>query len=137
MALKMPGRILKKECAAILESMKQWAEAALLYEKGEYWDKAAGVYIRSKNWCVSPTLILIGQCVAHLLQDVSFLAGPKWEIFYHKSPPQRFTLSTLKPRSWMGNTRKRQRLTPAPKIGITLLGNQLSREKFRALARLS
>jgi len=50
MALKMPGRVLKKECAAILETMKQWTEAALLYESGEYWDKAASVYIRSKNW---------------------------------------------------------------------------------------
>ena len=50
MALKMPSRVLKKECATILETMKQWSEAALLYEKGEYWDKAASVYIRSKNW---------------------------------------------------------------------------------------
>ncbi|KAF6025035.1 WDR19 [Bugula neritina] len=50
MALKMPSRVLKKECAAILETMKQWSEAALLYEKGEYWDKAASVYIKSKNW---------------------------------------------------------------------------------------
>ena len=52
MALKMPSRLLKKECAAILETMKQWTEAALLYEKGGYWDKAASVYIKSKNWLV-------------------------------------------------------------------------------------
>ncbi|XP_067949190.1 WD repeat-containing protein 19-like isoform X2 [Watersipora subatra] len=50
MAVKMPGRILKKECAAILETMKQWSEAGILYEKGEYWDKAASVYIKNKNW---------------------------------------------------------------------------------------
>lgn len=50
MALKMPSRLLKKECAGILETMKQWSEAALLYEKGEYWDKAASVHIKSKNW---------------------------------------------------------------------------------------
>lgn len=50
MALKMPSKLLKKECAAILESMKQWSEAALLYESGQYWDKAATVYIKSKNW---------------------------------------------------------------------------------------
>ncbi|GFN82173.1 WD repeat-containing protein 19-like [Plakobranchus ocellatus] len=50
MASKMPSKILKKECAAILESMKQWAEAAQLYEQGQYYDKAASVYIRGKNW---------------------------------------------------------------------------------------
>lgn len=50
MAMKMPSRILKKECAAILETMKQWTEAATLYEQGQYYDKAATVYIRGKNW---------------------------------------------------------------------------------------
>ncbi|CAD5124243.1 DgyrCDS12539 [Dimorphilus gyrociliatus] len=50
MAAKMPSRVLKKDCAAILESMKQWSEAAVLYEKGGFFDKAASVYIRSKNW---------------------------------------------------------------------------------------
>ncbi|XP_013417652.1 WD repeat-containing protein 19 [Lingula anatina] len=50
MAVQMPGRALKKDCAQILENMKQWSEAAMLYEKGGYYDKAAAVYIRSKNW---------------------------------------------------------------------------------------
>ncbi|CAH1776664.1 unnamed protein product [Owenia fusiformis] len=50
LASKMSSKVLKKECAAILESMKQWSEAAMLYEKGGYFDKAASVYIRSKNW---------------------------------------------------------------------------------------
>ncbi|XP_076446829.1 WD repeat-containing protein 19-like isoform X2 [Babylonia areolata] len=50
MATQMPSRILKKECAAILETMKQWTEAATLYEQGQYYDKAASVYIRGKNW---------------------------------------------------------------------------------------
>lgn len=50
MAIKMPSRALKKEAAFILEQMKQWAEAALLYERGGYFDKAAMVYMRSKNW---------------------------------------------------------------------------------------
>ncbi|XP_061736502.1 WD repeat-containing protein 19 [Nerophis ophidion] len=45
-----PSRVLKKECAAILESMKQFSEAAQLYEKGQCYDKAASVYIRCKNW---------------------------------------------------------------------------------------
>ena len=28
-----------KECAEILESMKQFSEAAVLYENGQYYDK--------------------------------------------------------------------------------------------------
>ncbi|XP_030643578.1 WD repeat-containing protein 19 [Chanos chanos] len=49
-ALKHPSRVLKKDCGAILESMKQYPEAAQLYEKGQFYDKAASVYIRCKNW---------------------------------------------------------------------------------------
>ncbi|KAJ8271702.1 hypothetical protein COCON_G00105610 [Conger conger] len=49
-AIKHPSRLLKKDCGMILESMKQFSEAAQLYEKGEYYDKAASVYIRCKNW---------------------------------------------------------------------------------------
>lgn len=49
-AVQHPSRVLKKECGAILESMKQFSEAAQLYEKGQYYDKAASVYIRCKNW---------------------------------------------------------------------------------------
>lgn len=44
------SRQLRKECAEILETMKQFNEAALLYEKAEYFDKAASAYIRLKNW---------------------------------------------------------------------------------------
>ncbi|XP_037103187.1 WD repeat-containing protein 19 [Syngnathus acus] len=49
-ASQHPSRVLKKECAAILENMKQFSEAAQLYEKGQCYDKAASVYIRCKNW---------------------------------------------------------------------------------------
>uniref|UniRef100_A0A4W4G7L7 WD repeat-containing protein 19 n=1 Tax=Electrophorus electricus TaxID=8005 RepID=A0A4W4G7L7_ELEEL len=49
-AIKHPSRALKKDCGVILESMKQYSEAAQLYEKGQYYDKAASVYIRCKNW---------------------------------------------------------------------------------------
>ncbi|XP_053973375.1 WD repeat-containing protein 19 [Hylaeus volcanicus] len=44
------SRQLRKECAEILETMKQFNEAALLYEKTEYFDKAASAYIKLKNW---------------------------------------------------------------------------------------
>ncbi|XP_076468006.1 WD repeat-containing protein 19-like [Babylonia areolata] len=50
MAMKMPNKILKKDCAVILESMKQWTEAATLFEQGQFYDKAALVYIKGKNW---------------------------------------------------------------------------------------
>ncbi|XP_025602592.2 WD repeat-containing protein 19 isoform X2 [Athalia rosae] len=44
------ARSLRRECAEILEIMKQFSEAALLYEKAEYFDKAASAYIKLKNW---------------------------------------------------------------------------------------
>ncbi|XP_038055636.1 WD repeat-containing protein 19-like isoform X2 [Patiria miniata] len=72
MATKMPSRILKRDCAAILESMKQYSESALLYEKGQYYDKAASVYIRSKNWAK----------VGELLPNVT---SPKIHIQYAKA----------------------------------------------------
>nr|XP_054756020.1 WD repeat-containing protein 19-like isoform X1 [Lytechinus pictus] len=50
MAMKMNNRAVKRNCASILESMKQYSESAQLYERGGYPDKAASVYIRCKNW---------------------------------------------------------------------------------------
>ncbi|XP_076826013.1 WD repeat-containing protein 19-like isoform X2 [Clavelina lepadiformis] len=50
LAMQHPGRSLKKECGAILEGMKQYAEAAVLFEKGDFFDKAAAVNIKCKNW---------------------------------------------------------------------------------------
>ncbi|XP_033607097.1 WD repeat-containing protein 19 isoform X3 [Cryptotermes secundus] len=45
------SRQLKRECADILESMKQHLnDAAMLYESGLFYDKAASAYIRLKNW---------------------------------------------------------------------------------------
>lgn len=50
LALKLPNKNVKRECAAILEGIRQYVEAGNLYEKGESWDKAALVYIKCKNW---------------------------------------------------------------------------------------
>ncbi|XP_071786835.1 WD repeat-containing protein 19-like isoform X1 [Asterias amurensis] len=72
MASKMPSRTLKRDCAAILENMKQYSESAQLYEKGQYYDKAASVYIRSKNWAK----------VGELLPNVT---SPKIHIQYAKA----------------------------------------------------
>uniref|UniRef100_A0A1A7WGZ7 WD repeat-containing protein 19 n=1 Tax=Iconisemion striatum TaxID=60296 RepID=A0A1A7WGZ7_9TELE len=71
-AIQHPSRVLKKECGSILESMKQFSEAAQLYEKGQYYDKAASVYIRCKNWAK----------VGELLPNVS---SPKIHLQYAKA----------------------------------------------------
>ncbi|XP_028973960.2 WD repeat-containing protein 19 [Esox lucius] len=71
-AIAHPSRILKKDCGAILENMKQFSEAAQLYEKGQYYDKAASVYIRCKNWSK----------VGELLPQVS---SPKIHLQYAKA----------------------------------------------------
>ncbi|GAB6019440.1 WD repeat-containing protein 19 [Chamberlinius hualienensis] len=50
MAEQLSSRIIKKECAEILEEMKQYTEASALFESGGYSDRAASLYIRLKNW---------------------------------------------------------------------------------------
>ncbi|XP_024939624.1 WD repeat-containing protein 19 isoform X2 [Cephus cinctus] len=65
-------RLLRKECAEILEIMKQFNEAAMLYEKAEYFDKAASAYIKLKNW----------HKVGQLLPQIS---SPKINIQYAKA----------------------------------------------------
>uniref|UniRef100_A0A8D0A5G9 WD repeat-containing protein 19 n=1 Tax=Sander lucioperca TaxID=283035 RepID=A0A8D0A5G9_SANLU len=71
-AIQHPSRVLKKECGAILESMKQFSEAAQLYEKGQYYDKAASVYIRCKNWAK------VGELLPHVF-------SPKIHLQYAKA----------------------------------------------------
>lgn len=66
------SRNLRKECAEILEVMKQFNEAAILYEKAEYFDKAASAYIKLKNWSK----------VGQLLPSIS---SPKINIQYAKA----------------------------------------------------
>ena len=50
MCREVESRQLLRECADILESMKQLGEAAQLYEAAQYHDKAAHLYIKLKNW---------------------------------------------------------------------------------------
>ncbi|CAL4106792.1 unnamed protein product, partial [Meganyctiphanes norvegica] len=59
-AAEMNSRMLKRECAEILESKKQYSEAAILYESGNYHEKAAALYIRLKNWTK------VGQLLPHI-----------------------------------------------------------------------
>lgn len=69
---QLKHRTLMKECAEILESMKQFSDAAQLYEQGHYYDKAAYLYIKLKNW------VKIGE----LLPNIS---SPKIQLQYAKA----------------------------------------------------
>lgn len=50
MALDSNSMQHKKDCAAILETSKSYAEAGALYEDCKLWENAASCYIRMKNW---------------------------------------------------------------------------------------
>ncbi|KAG7164498.1 WD repeat-containing protein 19-like [Homarus americanus] len=66
-AAEMNNRMLKRECAEILENKKQYAEAAVLYESGNFHEKAASLYIRLKNWTkVGQLLVNINSPKMHL-----------------------------------------------------------------------
>ncbi len=65
-------RGLTRECAEILEAMKQFSEAAALYESASYFDKAAYLYIKLKNWAK----------IGELLPNIS---SPKIQLQYAKA----------------------------------------------------
>ena len=46
-----------RDCAAILEGLKQSADAARLYEEGGQPEKAAALHIRAKNWAAAAPLM--------------------------------------------------------------------------------
>ena len=48
-AIETRNQSLCKDCAIILESMKQYPEAATMYESALLYEKAAGIYIQLKN----------------------------------------------------------------------------------------
>ena len=75
---------LQRECAEILEQMKQLGEAATLYEQANYFDKAAYLYIKLKDWTK------IGKLLPHIsspkiqvsLNDENWMIFRDFEIFY-------------------------------------------------------
>lgn len=71
-AMKSNNKTLKRECASLLENMKQFAESASLYEKAQCWDKAAFVYIKLKQWNK------VGELIKHI-------TSPKLLIQYAKA----------------------------------------------------
>lgn len=50
MALDSEDRALCRECAGIMEGLKQFNDAAALYKAAAMWDKAATLYIAGKNF---------------------------------------------------------------------------------------
>jgi WD repeat-containing protein 19 len=66
------NRSLQRDCAEILEHMKQNSEAASLYEAAGSHDKAAYLYIKLKNWAK------IGQLLPHI-------SSPKIQLQYAKA----------------------------------------------------
>uniref|UniRef100_A0A1I8I8I8 WD_REPEATS_REGION domain-containing protein n=1 Tax=Macrostomum lignano TaxID=282301 RepID=A0A1I8I8I8_9PLAT len=71
-ATQSKNKFLKRDCAAILENMRQWQEAATLYEQAGFYDKAVAVYIRSKN------LTKIGELLP-------YVSSPKLHLQYAKA----------------------------------------------------
>ncbi|EPB65579.1 hypothetical protein ANCCEY_15355, partial [Ancylostoma ceylanicum] len=50
LARDLHGRVVKRDCAIILEQLKQYGEAADLYELGQFYDRAAAVCLKAKAW---------------------------------------------------------------------------------------
>ncbi|CAI5446232.1 unnamed protein product [Caenorhabditis angaria] len=71
LAKSLEGRVVKRDCAIILEQLKQYTEAAQLYEIGLFFDRAAAVCLKANAW---------GK-VADLLDKVK---SPKIHIQYGK-----------------------------------------------------
>uniref|UniRef100_A0A0K2TAQ8 Uncharacterized protein n=1 Tax=Lepeophtheirus salmonis TaxID=72036 RepID=A0A0K2TAQ8_LEPSM len=69
---EIDSRQLKRECGEILEGIKQYLEAARIYESGNYYDKAAYLYIKLKNWTK----------IGELLPNIS---SPKIQLQYAKA----------------------------------------------------
>ncbi|VDN01407.1 unnamed protein product [Thelazia callipaeda] len=49
-AANIKGRAVKRDCAIILEHLRQFNDAAYLYELGHFYDQAAAASLKAKNW---------------------------------------------------------------------------------------
>ncbi|EJW75119.1 hypothetical protein WUBG_13973 [Wuchereria bancrofti] len=56
-AASTEGRVVKRDCATILEQLKQYSDAAYLYELGHFYDRAAAVSLKAKNWTKVSSLL--------------------------------------------------------------------------------
>jgi len=57
LALESRDNVLCCECASIMENMKQYDDAALLFERGHEFEKAASIYIATKNFSKAAPLM--------------------------------------------------------------------------------
>ncbi|CAI9647951.1 WD repeat-containing protein dyf-2 [Caenorhabditis elegans] len=71
LAKQLEGRVVKRDCAIILEQMKQYTEAAQLYEVGLFYDRAAAVCLKANAWAK------VGELLDHV-------KSPKIHIQYGK-----------------------------------------------------
>eukprot|EP01049_Picozoa_sp_SAG25_P012067 SAG25_NODE_1565_length_2761_cov_1.397821_2_plen_581_part_00 len=67
MAAASGSSTLQRDCAAILEELKQWQDAAMLFEKAGALEKAAEIYINNKNYAqAAPLMASISTPKLHL-----------------------------------------------------------------------
>ena len=57
LAIDSKDLALCRECAEILVSLKQFADAATLFEKAEQWEDAASIHIKAKNFSAAAPLL--------------------------------------------------------------------------------
>lgn len=81
MEIQPPDESLCTECASILDSMNQFSDAALLYEKGNQYEKAAKIYIQNKNYkAAEPLMKKIASPKLHGLYAKAMEAEKKYDL---------------------------------------------------------
>ena len=128
LALEGGDRECCKDCAAILEGLKQWPDAARLYEMAELPEKAAAIHIKTKNWgAVAPLMSRISssklhsECAAGVrppsLAPSLALPSPSPTFAHLRSPSlavARRLAGTRRPRRPRARPRRPSRRTSAP-----------------------
>ena len=88
------NKLLQRECAEILEQMKQYADAATLYEAAQYFDKAAYQYIKLKDW------VKIGKLLPHISSPKIQVSTAAFCIACQNALSQNFLLMMISNDSW-------------------------------------
>jgi WD repeat-containing protein 19 len=79
LALQSGDKILMKECAAILESMKQYPDAAEMYVQAEQYERAASIYNQTLNFAkAAPLMDKISTPKIHLQYAKAKEAAKEW-----------------------------------------------------------
>uniref|UniRef100_A0A8R1DX62 WD repeat-containing protein 19 n=1 Tax=Caenorhabditis japonica TaxID=281687 RepID=A0A8R1DX62_CAEJA len=81
MAKQLEGRVVKKDCAIILEQMKQYTEAAQLYEVGLFYDRAAAVCLKANTYAkVGELLDKVKSPKIHIQYGKIMEKEKKWKV---------------------------------------------------------